>query len=146
MTACNRGSRPQLIGHPAPDFTLTDGSSRVHLADYRGQVVLLNFWATWCGPCVAEMPSLLALHHQMPGVVVVAVSIDDDAHAYAHFLAAHHVDLVTIRDPQQHAADLYHTKMWPESYIIDRKGVVRKKLIGAQDWTSPEIRSFLAGL
>ena len=143
---CNRGKRPQLIGHEAPDFTVADGTSSVHLGAYRGQVVLLNFWAPWCGPCVAEMPALLELHHQMPGIVVLAVSSDTDVHAYTHFLAAHHVDLITVRDPYNSAANLFHTTMYPETYVIDRQGKIRRKFIGAQDWTSPEIRAYLASL
>ena len=145
-TACSRGAHPAQTGKPAPDFTLTDGTSTVHLASYRGQVVLVNFWATWCGPCVVEMPSLLALHHQLPNLAILAISVDEDPEAYANFISRRHVDLITIRDPEQKAARLYHTDMWPETYVIDRKGIIRRKFIGAQDWTSPEIRQYLQSL
>jgi peroxiredoxin len=134
------------MGKPAPDFTISDGQTSVHLANYRGQVVLLNFWATWCGPCVEEMPSLLQLHHQLPGVTIVAVSVDEDAQAYKNFLTRRHVDLITVRDPQEKAAGLFHTDMWPETYVIDRQGVIRRKFIGAQDWNSPEIVRYLQTL
>jgi len=143
---CNRGSRPGQIGKAAPDFTVSDGKTTVHLADYRGRVVLLNFWATWCGPCVQEMPSLLDLHHNLPGVAVLAISIDEDASAYTHFLSRNHIDLITVRDPAQKAATLYHSEMWPETYVIDSQGVVRRKFIGSQDWTSAEIRNYLKSL
>jgi thiol-disulfide isomerase/thioredoxin len=116
------------------------------LASYRGQVVLLNFWATWCAPCVVEMPSLLALHRAQPDLAVLAVSIDEDPDAYNSFLSERRVDLITVRDPSQSAAKLFHTEMWPETYVIDRKGIIRRKFIGAQDWTSPEIRNFLLNL
>jgi peroxiredoxin len=145
-TACNRGAHPAQTGKPAPDFNLTDGTSSVHLASYRGQVVLVNFWATWCGPCVLEMPSLLALHHQMPNVAILAISVDEDAEAYANFISRRHIDLIAIRDPQQKAAKLYHSEMWPETFVIDRQGVIRRKFVGAQDWTSPEIRQYLQSL
>jgi peroxiredoxin len=146
MPGCERGAHPAQIGRIAPDFALSDGVTSVHLASYRGQVVLLNFWATWCGPCIEETPSLLDLHHEMPGVTVIAVSIDEDPDAYSRFIARRHVDLITVRDPDQKAAKLYHSEMWPETYIIDRQGVIRRKFIGAQDWSSPEIRAYLKSL
>ncbi len=146
LPGCNRGAHPAQLNTPAPDFTVSDGTSTVHLASYRGQVVLLNFWATWCSPCIEEMPSLLALHHADPNLVILAVSIDDDPDAYTHFITRRHIDLITVRDPKQSAAQLFHTDMWPETYVIDRKGVIRRKFVGAQEWTSPEIRNYLNSL
>ena len=146
MPACNRGVHPAQTGRVAPDFTVSDGTTSVHLASYRGRVVLLNFWATWCGPCVMEMPSLLELHHDQPNLAVLAISIDEDPDAYRNFLVRRHVDLVTVRDPGQTAARLFRTEMWPETYVIDRNGVIRRKFVGAQDWSSPEVRAFLKGL
>jgi thiol-disulfide isomerase/thioredoxin len=146
VPACNRGAHPEQTGKPAPDFTVSDGTTSVHLANYRGQVVLLNFWATWCGPCIMEMPSLLQLHHDQPNLAILAISIDDDPDAYTHFLARRHVDLITVRDPAQKAAQLFRTEMWPETYVIDRKGMIRRKFVGAQDWSSPEIRAYLKNL
>jgi len=143
---CDRGAHPAQTGQIAPDFTVSDGSTTVHLASYRGRVVLLNFWATWCAPCIEEMPSLIALHHDQSGMAVIAVSIDEDAEAYSRFLTRRHVDLITVRDPGQKAANLYHSEMWPETYVIDRQGVIRRKFIGAQDWSSPEIRAYLKSL
>jgi cytochrome c biogenesis protein CcmG, thiol:disulfide interchange protein DsbE len=145
-SGCNRGSRPAQLGERAPDFTVSDGTTSIHLANYRGHVVLLNFWATWCPPCVQEMPSLIELHHEMPSLDIIAVSIDEDPDAYKNFIRYRHIDLTTVRDPSQHTADLFHTDMWPETYVIDRKGYIRRKFIGAQDWTDPEIRQFLKGL
>jgi thiol-disulfide isomerase/thioredoxin len=146
MLGCDRGAHPAQTGRLAPDFTVSDGTASVHLANYRGQVVLLNFWATWCGPCIEEMPSLLALHHDQPSLIVLAVSIDEDKDDYQRFIARRHVDLITVRDPTLSAAKLYHTEMWPETYVIDRNGYIRRKLVGAQDWNSPEIRAFLKSL
>jgi cytochrome c biogenesis protein CcmG/thiol:disulfide interchange protein DsbE len=146
LPACNRGSRPAQTGKAAPDFTVSDGTSTVRLASYRGQVVLVNFWASWCMPCVEEMPSLLALHHERPNLVILAVSIDDDPEAYSNFIVRHHVDLITVRDPSQSAAKLFHTDMWPETYVIDRKGIIREKYVGPQNWTSPEIVNYLNSL
>jgi cytochrome c biogenesis protein CcmG/thiol:disulfide interchange protein DsbE len=145
-SACNRGSHPAQTGKAAPDFTVNDGTTTVHLANYRGKVVLLNFWATWCQPCVAELPSLIQLHHDMPNLVVVGISIDEDPDAYTRFLTRHRVDFITVRDPAQSSPKLFHTDMWPETYVIDRNGYIRSKYIGAQDWSDPEIRTFLKSL
>jgi cytochrome c biogenesis protein CcmG, thiol:disulfide interchange protein DsbE len=146
LPACNRGAHPAQTGKVAPDFTVSDGTTTVHLASYRGKVVLLNFWASWCAPCLEELPSLLQLHHQMPSLVIVGVSIDDDPTAYSSFLVQHHVDFITVRDADQSAPELYHTDMWPETYVIDRKGIIRSKFVGPQDWTSAEMLSFLKSL
>jgi peroxiredoxin len=146
LSACDRGAHPAQTGKVAPDFTVSDGSTSIHLASYRGKVVLLNFWWSECGPCIEELPSLLQLHHDDPSLAVLAVSIDEDPEAYSKFLARRHVDLITVRDPNQTAAKLFHTDMWPETYVIDRQGVIRRKFIGAQDWSDPEVRAYLNNL
>jgi peroxiredoxin len=143
---CDRGAHPGQTGHPAPDFTISDGASTVHLASYRGRVVLLNFWWSQCAPCIEELPSLLQLHHDEPALAVLAISIDDDEDSYRNFLIRRHVDLTTVRDPSQSAAKLFHTDMWPETYVIDRRGFIRRKFVGAQDWSSPEVRAYLKSL
>ncbi len=86
------------------------------------------------------------LHHDMPKLAILAVSVDEDPDAYSSFIARRHVDLITVRDPNETAAKLYHSDMWPETYIIDRKGVIRRKFVGAQDWSSPEVRDYLKNL
>ena len=146
LCACNRGSRPVQLNEKAPDFTISNGSTTIRLDNYKGKVVMVNFWATWCGPCVMEFPSLQQLHHDMPNVVILAISVDDDASAYQSFLQRHHVDMITARDPKETVPGLFHTDMWPETYIIDRKGYIRRKFIGAQDWSDPEIRNYLRSL
>jgi len=143
---CDRGAHPAQTGKFAPDFTVSDGTTSVHLANYRGRVVLLNFWATWCPPCIEEMPALIQLHHERPDLAIVAVSIDEDPEAYSRFIARRHIDFITVRDPAQKAAQLYHTEGWPETYIIDKTGIIRRKIVGDPDWTNPEIRAFLSGL
>ena len=144
VAGCDRGSHPGNIDRPAPQFVVRDGSHSVDLSKLRGRVVVLNLWATWCPPCVEELPSLLALHKQMPELEIVAVSIDQDPDIYRKFLVDHHVDLVTVRDADQRVNALYGTAQIPETYIIDKQGVLRRKFISAQDWTSPEITSYLA--
>lgn len=143
---CNRGARPSQPGTPAPNFTFNNGTTTVSLASYRGRVVLLNFWATWCAPCVAELPSLLQLHHDMPQLAIIAVSVDEDPAAYNRFIAEHHVDLIDVSNPSESIPTLFHTDMWPETYLIDRKGIIRYKFVSNQDWSDPEIRAMIKSL
>ncbi|NYF89241.1 TlpA disulfide reductase family protein [Tunturiibacter empetritectus] len=141
---CDRGSHPGNIDKPAPQFVMGDGTRTVDLSRLRGRVVVLNLWATWCAPCIEELPSLLALEKQMPELAIVAVSMDQDPDVYKRFLVDHHVDLLTVRDEDQKVNALYGTVQIPETYIIDKQGVLRRKFIGAQVWTSPEITSYLS--
>ena len=144
---CDRGARPELVGRSAPDFTVSDSQRSISLHDYKGQVVVLNFWASWCAPCIEEMPSLIQMQHDMRDrVTVLAVATDHDPDAYKKFLRDHNVDLITVNDPAQKSSDSYGTSGWPETYIIDRKGVIRRKFIGPVEWTSPSIVSYLEGL
>ena len=145
LSGCYSGSRPPRIGSNAPDFTVQDSDHTVALHDLRGQIVVLNFWATWCPPCVEEMPSLVEMQRRMKakGVTVLAVSVDVDQKAYHQFLKDHNVNLMTVRDPDQKSSGVYGTFKFPETYIIDRNGIVRRKFIGAVDWSQPEIVDFL---
>ena len=148
LTGCYSGSRPPRVGEVAPDFSIQDSGRTVALHDFKGDVVVLNFWATWCPPCVEELPSLIQMQKQMKdkGVKVLAVSLDVDEGAYKRFVREHGVDLLSVRDGKQYSNALYGTFKFPETYIIDRKGVVRRKFIGPVDWTRPEVQSYLAGL
>lgn len=143
---CDRGDHPNNIDKPAPHFVVSDGANSADLTKLRGRIVVLNLWATNCAPCVEELPSLLELQKKMPQLAIVAVSWDEDPTAYQNFLTRHHVDLLTIRDPDQSVANLYGTKLIPETYIIDRQGILRRKFVSAQDWTSPEILNYLSKL
>jgi cytochrome c biogenesis protein CcmG/thiol:disulfide interchange protein DsbE len=146
LPGCDRNSNPGNIGKVAPQFVMTDGVETLDLGKLRGKVVVLNLWATWCAPCVQELPSLLALKQKMPDIAVVAVSTDQDEDVYRQFLVKHHVDVPTVRDSDQKVNALYGTVQIPETYIIDRQGVLRRKFIGAQDWTGPEITDYLKKL
>src|SRR5215471_20064779 len=111
LSACYSGSRPPRIGTAAPDFTVQDAERSVKLSDYRGQIVVLNFWATWCPPCVEEMPSLVEMQQRLKdkGIIVLAVSLDADEAAYHKFLKDHGVNLITVRDPDLKSSNLYGT-------------------------------------
>jgi cytochrome c biogenesis protein CcmG, thiol:disulfide interchange protein DsbE len=148
LSACYSGPQPAGIGKTAPEFTVKDSDHSVSLADYKGKVVLLNFWATWCPPCVQEMPSLVQLQQRWKdkGVVVLAVSLDVDDGGYHKFLRDHNISLVTVRDGDKRTSDMYGTFKYPESYIIDREGKIRRKFIGAVDWNRPDIDEYLRSL
>ena len=99
-TGCNRGAKPNLVGSTAPDFTIQDAQRTISLHDLRGKVVVLNFWATWCPPCIEEMPSLVQMQRQLGDkVTVFAVSTDsdEDAEKYQRFLRERNVQLLTAR-------------------------------------------------
>ena len=161
MAGCERDSAPNLIGRQAPDFTVKDSDRTVSLHQLQGKVIVLNFWATWCPPCVDEMPSLVAMQSQLKDTVnVLAVSVDQDSAAYHDFLRKYNVNLLTVRDPlegenprnstsnitQFGTLKLYGTDGYPETYIIDRRGVVRRKFVGPVKWTEPEIVLYLKQL
>ena len=143
IAGCDRGDHPGNIGKAAPQFVMSDGTRTVDLSKLRGRVVLLNLWATYCAPCIEELPSLLALQKKMPDVAVVAVSMDQDPDVYRKFLVDHHVDVLTVRDEEMKVNALYGTVQIPETYVIDRQGILRRKFVGSQDWTKPEIMEFL---
>jgi cytochrome c biogenesis protein CcmG/thiol:disulfide interchange protein DsbE len=149
LAACDRGSKPELVGRAAPDFTVRDSDRTVSLRELRGKVVVLNFWATWCPPCVEEMPSLVAMQQRMKDrVTVLAVSTDEDGDAYQRFIRQYGVTptLLTVRDAAQQSNSLYGSFKYPETYVIDREGVLRRKFVGPVDWTKPEILEYLASL
>ena len=147
LTGCNRGAHPDLINHPAPQFTVQDDQQTLALSNFRGKVVVLNFWATWCPPCLEEMPSLVAMQERLKDhVVVIAVSLDEDEETYRQFLTEHQVKLLTIRDAKQNSNRLYGTFRFPETYIVDRSGILRRKFVGPTDWTGPEVMDYLSKL
>ena len=144
-----RSPRPVDIGERAPDFTLpalTQGALSLH--DFGRQVVVLNFWATWCPPCVEEAPGLEKFAEQMrlQGVAVLGVSVDQDVAALQTFAVQQHLSFPILRDPNQSVANRYGTFKFPETYIIDQDGRVAEKLIGAVDWQDPRIITFVQEL
>jgi cytochrome c biogenesis protein CcmG, thiol:disulfide interchange protein DsbE len=143
-----RQGEPSLRGTPEKDFAFTMDGKPTRLSDLRGKVVLLNFWATWCPPCVDETASLNQLQREIAprGGMVLGVSMDDDQQAYEGFLKAYQVIFPTYRDVTQKIPLLYGTTMYPDTYVIDRKGRVDRKIIGPQDWTNSEMTTYLDSL
>jgi peroxiredoxin len=135
--------QPKVVkaGDRAPDFKITTDDGRtVTRENFGGKVLVLNFWASWCAPCVSEAPSLEAFQRQMApqGVVVLGVSIDTNEKRYRQFLDRFHITYPTTRDPQANLSASYGTFLIPETYIIDSTGRVREKIISDQNWMAPD--------
>ncbi len=141
------------LGSKAPDFRAlsVDGNRRTERLDqYRGSVVLLNVWATWCGPCVVEMPAIQRLYHDLgpQGLKVLAVSIDTEAtdSAVRAFASKRGLTFTILRDSSRRITEQYQTTGVPETFVIGRDGVIRKKVIGASDWDSQGDRALVTQL
>jgi cytochrome c biogenesis protein CcmG, thiol:disulfide interchange protein DsbE len=144
---CNDQPKLRLIGSQAPDFTVQDAERTVALHDYRGKIVILNLWATWCPPCIAEIPDLELLQKRMGDkVTIVAVSYDDTDNAYEQFVREHKLGFLTVHDRERKLKDLYQPTGPPETYVIDRSGNILRKFIGPQQWAGPEIVDYLQKL
>ena len=144
-----RSHRPVALGDRAPGFSLPRvPSGNLSLADFRGKVVVLNFFATWCPPCVVETPSLEAFAAKMQprGVAVLAVSVDEDPDTLQKFIEAYHLTYPVARNPNRGVPARYGTYQFPETYIIDRSGRVAEKIVGATDWTDPRMIAFVQSL
>lgn len=133
-------------GDRAPAFALADEQGLgLSLDDFSGKVVLLNFWATWCPPCVQEMPSLNDTYERLrnDGFVVLGISVDEDGDQYSRFLRNAGITFPTARDPERTASSRYGTLKYPESYLISRDGRVLRKYVGPEDWSRPEVANYL---
>jgi peroxiredoxin len=131
--------RVVVVGDSAPDFSITaDNGRTVSASNFGGKLLVLNFWATWCPPCIEEIPSLNAFSERFAGkgVVVLGISVDKDEKAYKDFLARNRVTFLTARDPENRINLEYGTVKFPETYIIDSSGKVLRKIISAQPWMS----------
>ena len=139
-----RPPRPVGPGDSAPDFTLLAlGGGSIALRDFHQQVVVVNFWATWCPPCVDETPSLKKFAEQMrsSGVVVIGVSEDHDRAALERFVTDYHLSYPIAHDLGQTVAARYGTFKYPETYNIGRDGQIARKIVGAIDWQNPHLLS-----
>jgi len=129
------------VGDQAPDFkVVTDNGRTITPSDFGGKLLVLHFWATWCGGCVEEIPSLEVFQREYgpQGVVVLGVSVDANEKLYRRFMDQFKVSYATSRDPSWDIAASYGTFKLPESYVIDRSGKVVQKIIAAQNWADPQ--------
>jgi cytochrome c biogenesis protein CcmG, thiol:disulfide interchange protein DsbE len=148
-----RQGEASIAGRQAEDFAIQLDGRPAHFSDLKGKVIVLNFWATWCPPCVEETPALNELQQRIAarGGMVLGVSADEDPGAYTKFLKEQNVVFKTYRDPSTTGsvspiAKSYGTLVYPETYIIDRHGKIARKIIGFQQWNSPDMLAYFDAL
>ena len=136
-------------GGRAPALGLADVDGKAHrLADYRGQVVLVNFWATWCGPCRAEMPSIERLRQSMQGrpFSVLAVNVGESQRVARDYADKLPVQFTILLDRDTRAAKAWGARILPASYLIGPDGGIRYSYFGDLDWSSGEVRASIEAL
>jgi peroxiredoxin len=142
--------KPVTMGDEAPDFQLADSNGdKVSLSALRGKVVMVNFWATWCPPCRAEMPSMEKLNNAMAGedFVMLAINIEENGRtAVADFLKKNPHNFPILYDEEGVVQKLYGVYKFPESFVIRKDGIIDDKVIGAIDWAHPETIAYFKGL
>jgi cytochrome c biogenesis protein CcmG, thiol:disulfide interchange protein DsbE len=139
-----RQGEASIAGNSADNFSAEIAGKTEQLSDFKGKVVVLNFWASWCPPCVNETPSIIHLQQYIASRngVVLGASIDEDSEAYSRFLKDYGINFPTFRDPTKKISLHYGTSIIPETYIIDRHGKIARKIIGEQQWDSPEMLAY----
>lgn len=147
---------PLDAGREAPAFrAVTLAGDSIGVQDYRGQVVLLNVWATWCKPCLTEMPALQRLYDQLApqGFTVLAVSVDnarlslgDPIEAVRGFVRELDLTFPILLDPENRIERIYQITGMPTTYLIDRDGIIRERIIGAREWDQPQLVEKIAAL
>lgn len=141
---------PLEVGDVAPALELPriDGEGSLRLADARGQVIFLNFWATWCKPCEDEMPAMERLHRALApqGLAMWAISVDDRAEPVAEFTERLGLTFPILHDPAKTVAERYDARRFPESWIVGRDGRLVARFIGPRDWDSPIYLEQIAAL
>jgi peroxiredoxin len=151
LFSCSSVERPRtpVVGETFPDMVLPDlQGNTFRLSDHRGEVVLINFWASWCAPCIEEMPSLERLHRALEskGLRVVAVSVDEDLQVVERLREEHDLSFLILHDEGAAVSHAFETFKYPETYIVDREGQLLSKVIGARDWITPRIMVDMVGL
>ncbi len=137
----------QTIGKPAPDFVLKDTKGKTwRLSELRGKVVFVNFWATWCPPCRAEMPSMQELSQSLApdSFQMLAILSNDQAEMAEKFAGGIGFTAPILLDPENLASKAYGITGVPETYIVDKQGILREAIIGGMHWSSQEARQMLA--
>jgi thiol-disulfide isomerase/thioredoxin len=136
-------------GGPAPSLELVDLQGKKHsLADYRGKVVLINFWATWCAPCREEMPSIERLRASLEGrpFAVLAVNLAEPESRIQKFLDAMPLGFTILLDRDTKTTRAWQAKVLPATYIVGADGAIRYRHVGELDWSKPEIRKQIVAL
>jgi len=137
------------MGDTAPSFSITaDNGRTITRSDFGGKLLVLNFWASWCAPCIDEVPSLNQFQNELAsqGVVVLGISRDKDPKAYKQFLQRYNVSFLTAREPDNKISAEYGTFKIPETYLINRDGKVVGKIVNSTNWTDERMISYVKSL
>ncbi len=137
------------VGDTAPEFSVqTNAGLTVSRSNFGGRLLVLNFWATWCAPCVREMSSLDQFQKQLKGdgVVVLGINVDEEEESYRAFLKRTGLSFLTAHDPAAKISSEFGTYRYPETYLIDARGKVLQKIIGPTDWADPRMISYVKSL
>ncbi|MDO8445789.1 MAG: TlpA disulfide reductase family protein [Deltaproteobacteria bacterium] len=141
---------PPEKGMASVDITVHDLEGKtISLSQLKGKVVVLNFWATWCPPCREEMPSMEALYQKYKEnkeFVMLLVSIDENIDTVREFMKTNNYSMPVYHDPNKEAGSAYGITGVPETFLIDKKGVISEKIIGPADWMKPDVIDFINGL
>jgi thiol-disulfide isomerase/thioredoxin len=140
--AAQGGELKPWTGGATPPLALKDPAGKAHnLAAYRGKVVLVNFWATWCAPCREELPSMQALRERLAGggFEVLTVNLMESEEKITAFLESERIDLPVLMDRDGAAGKRWKVRMLPISFVIDRRGAIRYQLVGEANWTGPDV-------
>lgn len=136
------------VGRASPELSLRDTAGKVYtLSELKGSVVFINFWASWCQPCKEEMPSLQALYNRFKGdpkFRLVTILYRDDYEKARALMKEGGFEFPVYLDPEERSAAAYGVTGVPETYIVDKKGILREKVIGPADWNSPQAISVVA--
>ncbi|MDR2768080.1 MAG: TlpA family protein disulfide reductase [Treponema sp.] len=134
-------TRRELRELPGFTASLAADTRQINLSDYRGKVVFVNLWATWCGPCAAEMPSMEILYRRYKerGLEILAVNLREDAQTVTAFMNRYHLSFPALLDPDGKIGSRYGVQAIPTSFILDRRGRVVLHLVGSIDWNNAEI-------
>ena len=149
VPALNAADLKVWTGGPPPPLALRDLDGRPHrLSDYRGRVVLINFWATWCAPCRDEMPSIQQLKQKLAGkpFTVLAVNLDEPESRVRKFLSEMKVDFTVLLDPERKVARAWDARILPASFVIGPDGRIRYSLVGEINWDHEHVVSRVSGL
>lgn len=136
LAGCSAGSGPLVarVGEPAPDFQLQDlDGQTISLRDLRGKPVLINFWATWCRPCVFEMPYLQQIYEEWSGegLVLLTINIGESPSKVEKFLETYNLSLPVLLDTKKNVARKYNITGYPTTFFIDKDGIIQEKIVGA---------------
>jgi len=136
------GAPPLSRGDSAPSFALPrwPDQGRLELEQLQDRVVLVNFWATWCKPCKDEMPAMERLYRELApeGFELLAISVDENPGDIGQFLQQVEVSFPVLLDPKQTVSRQYQTMGFPESFLVDREGLIVERYIGPRDWDHPD--------